>query len=30
MIKVEQALLVEGKYDAARLANIVDLSLIHI
>ena len=24
MLKLEQALLVEGKYDAARLSNIVD------
>ena len=28
MIKVEQALLVEGKYDAARLANIVDGTIL--
>ena len=28
MIKLEQALLVEGKYDAARLANIVDGTIL--
>ena len=28
MIKVEQALLVEGKYDAARLTNLVDATIL--
>ena len=28
MLKLEQALLVEGKYDAARLANIVDGTIL--
>lgn len=28
MLKLEQALLVEGKYDAARLANLVDGTIL--
>ena len=28
MLKLEQALLVEGKYDAARLSNIVDGTIL--
>ena len=28
MLKLEQAVLVEGKYDAARLTNIVDATIL--